>query len=428
MKYGKRGAAAFVLALCTLVMFDWAQDWKIARMIPEVLDRRPVLTLWYTDEGLEDYLTKAAYEYGREHDIRIMPVYQNGLEYLEAVNTASVSAVNMPDLYIISNDSLEKAALAGLAVPVEDTHNQLILENYCMPALQAVNYRKNMLAYPFYFETTAFLYNKDYVGNAALSREMPLNDILPQTVGDILEFANHYEATPAEETVFYWDVSDIFYNYFFAGDEVEVGGAYGDDASKINICNERAIEGLKVYQNLNQFFFIDAKETDYDTVIQDFIDEKIVFTVATSDVLRKFAQAAREHGKAVNYGIARIPDINEQIESRSLSVTYAVAVNGYGTKQSLADAFAAWLTREGARDLYLYTGHIPAYKEYAVQKEGADIFYQEYEESVPVPKLMSTANFWMQMERAYTRIWDGGDVEMILKDLAEQMQDQIAAE
>ncbi|MBR2950277.1 MAG: sugar ABC transporter substrate-binding protein [Lachnospiraceae bacterium] len=428
MKYGKRGAAAFVLALCTLVMFDWAQDWKIARMIPEALDRRPVLTLWYTDEGLEDYLTKAAYEYGNQHDVRIMPVYQNGLEYLEAVNTASVSDVNMPDLYIISNDSLEKAALAGLAVPVEDADNQLILENYCMPALQAVNYRKNMLAYPFYFETTAFLYNKDYVGNAALSREMPLNDILPQTVGDILEFANHYEATSAEETVFYWDVSDIFYNYFFAGDEVEVGGAYGDDASRINIYNERAIEGLKVYQNLNQFFFIDAKETDYDTVIQDFIDKKIVFTVATSDVLRKLAQAARDDGKTVNYGIARIPDINEQIKSRSLSVTYAVAVNGYGTRQSLADDFAAWLTKEGTKDLYMYTGHIPAYKEYAVRKEGADIFYQEYEESVPVPKLMSTANFGMQMERAYTRIWDGGDVEMILKDLAEQMQDQIAAE
>ena len=109
-------------------------------------------------------------------------------------------------------------------------------------------------------------------------------------------------------------------------------------------------------------------------------------------------------------------------------MTYAVAVNGYGTRQSLADDFAAWLTKEGTKDLYMYTGHIPAYKEYAVRKEGADIFYQEYEESVPVPKLMSTANFWMQMERAYTRIWDGGDVEMILKDLAEQMQDQIAAE
>ena len=40
---------------------------------------------------------------------------ESGLDYVETINRNSVES-NVPDLYVISNDALEKAYLAGLAV------------------------------------------------------------------------------------------------------------------------------------------------------------------------------------------------------------------------------------------------------------------------------------------------------------------------
>ena len=77
---------------------------------------------------------------------------------------------------------------------------------------------------------------------------------LPDTIDDILAFAYEYDAPEQVEAVFKWDVSDIFYNYFFVGDAIDVGGANGDKAGSIDIYNENAIKSMRVYQDLNQFF------------------------------------------------------------------------------------------------------------------------------------------------------------------------------
>lgn len=81
--------------------------------------RRETLYLWYTDEALTDYLNSVAVSYSEYQDeVRIVPVYTPGREYLETINQASLHSEEVPDLYIVSNDSLEKAYLAGLASEV----------------------------------------------------------------------------------------------------------------------------------------------------------------------------------------------------------------------------------------------------------------------------------------------------------------------
>ena len=63
-----------------------------------------------------------------------------------------------------------------------------------------------------------------------------------------------------------------------------------------------------------------------------------------------------------------------------------------------------------------------------VQEESAgarDVVRQIYQESAVLPKLMTLSNFWVELEMAYTRIWDGADPETTLKELSEQMQQQM---
>ena len=47
---------------------------------------RETLYLWYTDEALTDYLGSVALSYSEYQDeVRIVPVYSSGLEYLETI-------------------------------------------------------------------------------------------------------------------------------------------------------------------------------------------------------------------------------------------------------------------------------------------------------------------------------------------------------
>jgi maltose-binding protein MalE len=301
---------------------------------------RETLYLWYTDDALTDYLNSVAVSYSEYQDkVRVVPVYTSGLEYLETINQASLHSEEVPDLYIVSNDSLEKAYLAGLASEVAVPEGTLAMEDvFPDAALRAVTYGDRQIAYPFYFETSCFLYNKTYLedwAKAQLEAEADtaageaaqeetdaaqesgdttdgettdtdaaaettdetteesgiteeaiaekLEEALPETIDDILSFADVYDAPEQVEAVFKWDVSDIFYNYFFVGKYIDVGGEDGDKSDSIHIYNEDAIRCLRVYQDLNQFFSIDTTEVSYDSVLQDFMDGKIVYTVVTSD-------------------------------------------------------------------------------------------------------------------------------------------------
>ena len=127
---------------------------------------KQTIYLWYTDEALTDYLTSAAVAYTENKDIRIVPVLEPGLEYLENINSSSVET-NQPDLYILSHDSLEKAYLAGLATEVVPTRHTTMEDTYPQAALSAVTFQEKLLGYPFYFETNTLLYNKTYLRQEA---------------------------------------------------------------------------------------------------------------------------------------------------------------------------------------------------------------------------------------------------------------------
>lgn len=419
-------AAAGILAAIGAMAYAAA----VSRAVPGTtagngLLHRPTLTLWYTDEKLEDYLASVALDYQNSRGVQVIPVLKSGLEYLEEVNRASLEAENAPDIYIVSNDSLEKANLSGLAAEVKDRDGVLTTDFFPQTALDAVSYQGQKMAYPLYFETSALIYNKTYLEQAAQELGTDVASLIPQTIEGIQEFADVYNAPETVESVFRWDVSDFFYNYFFAGNYINVGGSCGDDASRIDIYNLEAVEGLTAYQDLSQFFSIDAETSSYEQVVQDFLSGKLVFTIATTDILER-AKAAKADGSfAWEYGVAPLPDIDESVCTRGISVTNAVAVNGYSKKRDKADEFASWLATEGAAKLYDRTGHVPALQAAASQTAEMAAFWQEYSGTVPMPKLMSTANFWIQMEVACTKIWKGENVSDVLKALSEKIMTQV---
>ena len=343
----QRLTAVGIIAIAAVVTFGIARSGRqITQQQEETIfsGGRETLYLWYTDEALTPYLSGAAVTYNENHNIRVVPVLESGLEYLENINASSLES-NAPDLYILSHDSLEKAYLAGLAGEVAPPEDFSMENTYIDTGIKAATYKDKVIAYPFYFETSSFLYNRTYLEDMALkgleaeadalegelaqneadeaaalgtigavaeeidtmgsentvdlgataadnegeSRftqeqiEERMREILPATIDDIREFADNYDAPEQVEGVFKWDVTDIFYNYFFVGGAVDMGGEAGWDTDRIDIYNLDAIHNMRTYQELSQFFSIDTNEITYDAILDEFMaGEKGFFTTPTN--------------------------------------------------------------------------------------------------------------------------------------------------
>lgn len=415
-------------------------------------DRKDTIYFWYSDESLESFINSAAVTFGEREGIHVIPVLVSESEYLEAINQASVKEEQqMPDAYIIGHESLEKAYLAGLAVEIQDEAGVCGEDYFPAAALSAISYHGKQVAYPLSFETSALVYNETYLAEWArqtalreltasgeedeeeTAEEISPEDVdetllaskteeyfqkaVPKTVDDILTIADTFDLPDNVEGVMKWAVSDIFYNYWIVGEYMVVGGDAGDDEDNININNPETISCLEVYRALNQFFFIEADTVTYESTVQDFIDGKSVFTVATTDVVKRLEQAKQEGTLGFDYGIAMMPDVSGELKSRSMSVTNTVAINGYSRHKEMANKFAAYLVDECAGSLYRMTGKVSA-NLYADADNGAlQIFKMEYAESIPLPKMMSTGNFWLLLERLFAIAWEGVDVTALTQEL-----------
>ena len=391
---------------------------------------KETIHLWYTDDSLTDYLNNKALDFYDATDIRVETSLVSGLEYLEAINQASLSdEETTPDVYILSNDSLEKAYLAGLATPLDDTQTLEDSTLFGQAARNAVSYHGSYVGYPLYFETSALLYNKTYLDQIATEAGLDNADtLIPSSIADILSIADQYSTPENVEYFFRWDVSDIFYNYFFIGNYISVGGDAGDDKERIDIYNTQSIASLKVYQEMNQFFSIDTKESSYDSVIQEFLDGKTIYTIATSDCLKRLQEASDNGEFNYEYGIAKLPDINQDMVTKGMSVTNALVINGYSEQKELANRFVEFLSEQGSADLYEMTGKLPARLQTAYDDERQMAFVQNYIDSVPIPKLTEASNFWVELEICFARVWDGEDANTELRKLSEQIRTQVAGE
>lgn len=402
--------------------------------------------------------------------MRVIPVLTSDSEYLEALNQASLHSTQIPDAFILSNDSLEKAYLSGLASRITDEAGICNEDHFPGTALSAVTYKDKLVAYPYYYKTSALLYNKTYLeawtaeqlqkvaegdgeeatddtgedaadasaaDNTDASGEMEVTEDtltvtpeqleagIPANMDEMLAFADNYDAPENVEAVLRWDVSDIFYNYFFVGNYMVVGGECGDDETAVDINNEAVKQCLEVYQNLNQFFYIESDSVSYESVVQDFIDGKIVFTIATTDVLAKLKQAKEEGTFPYEYGIAMLPGPGAELKAKSLSVTNCVVVNGYSEHRELANEFAAFLTNEYYDNLYERTGKVSANLAANAGNEDLQVFMEEYKHAGSLPKMIETSNFWIQLEILFSKVWEGEDAAGLLQELSDKITTQL---
>ena len=427
-KIYRRAAAIFVVLLvfAQMVQVSWSyhEEQRQAALTGQEAEPEK-LTLWYTDEKLNPYLVEAAEEFEQQNHVEITLQLVTAVDYIEHINTASISDLGGPDLFITSSELLEKARLAGLTVENDSFTERELEDAFPQQALNAASCGGRLMAYPFYFETCCLLYNKNYV------------DAAPVTIDDILAYADSYEGgdeTADVENIFKWNVADIFSNFFFIANYVNLGGPTGDDPSQVQLSADEITACLQYYQSLNAFFAIDAEEVTTENVLQEFIDGKTVYTIAKTDAIAAIDKALAAEEETVSgdgdrfYGIAQVPDLTAELATKGLSVTNSVVVNAYSAQRELAKSFARYLTFEKAEELYGMTDKMPVRLGVEYENPEMGVLLEQYENSVEVPKLTDLSNYWMEMEIAFANIWQGSDAAAEADAVAQQMLQQLGTQ
>ena len=400
-----------VFAQMTQVAFSYHKEQQEAALTGQTPEPEE-LTLWYTDEKLNAYLVEAASAFEEKTGVEITLQLVTAVDYIEHINTASISDLGGPDLFITSSELLEKARLAGLTVENDSFTSRELSADFPAKALEAATCGGKLMAYPFYFETCFLLYNKNYVEGA------------PASIDEILAYADGYEssdATAKVENIFKWNVADIFSNFFFIANYVNLGGETGDDASQVQLTADEVTACLQYYQSLNAFFAIDADEVTTESVLQEFIDGKIVYTIAKTDAIATLDAASEDYF----YGIAQVPDLTGELVTKGLSVTNSVVVNAYSRERDTAKEFARYLTYEKAGELYAKSNKMPVRLGMEYENPEMTVLLEQYENSVEVPKITDLSNYWIEMEIAFANIWKGNDVQSEVDSVSQKIMQQL---
>jgi len=462
-------AVLLLAALLAFVIYGAAQSLPGAGAIAEASAKGPAVPetiyFWYTQEALTDYVERAAVTFGQEHGVHVIPVLAQEGNLLESIHDATLEGRQVPDAYLLSSVSLERAYLAGLAVELPDAENYCSSVYFPQVAVNAGTYRGRKLFYPLYFETVALAYNaddlEDWARQAAIAEltaidleiadgitdeetaaaiadqiiteedldpavieettEKYRQQAVPATLAQLLTIADTYDAPKEVDTIMEWDVSDVLFDYWFLGGSISLGGETGDQREDLSLANEASEECLRTFASMKDFFSMDAESISYERCLQDFTEGKVVFTPVTTEAVPRLARSAEEGEMSFTCGFAKLPDISEEDRTRTLSLTEGVAVNGYSEHRELAAEFARFLTVDDSRDLYLRSGKLPAASSARETLPEFEAFYDAYESSVSLPKFMETENFWMELEAMFTRVWNGKDAGLALKNLQEKL-------
>jgi len=356
------------------------------------------LTLRYTDNGLTAYLQQAANEYHEANEnVTIVPTLVGPEEYLEILYNGSVKEQNATDLFMLSSDNLEKAYLMGL-VATNDTYKSTYTEAvYGKAGIAASTYDNKLLGYPLTFDTTVMVYNSKYAKAV-------------NTFTDLTNYNNSYQHSDENAEVEYivkWDVSDLFTNYAFLGSYMNIGGASSDDKSIFQLNSNSLKSCLGEYLKFKTDYGITRNNTTSTASCADlFRNNKLIYTLVNTSELKKI------NDSGVQYGICKVPDLNNSLTTDAMSTTELMAVNPYSKNLEVAKSVAKAFTYDYANELYDLSGYASARSDLSnnPNPEYSNL-YNIYSNSIVKAQFINIGDFYLKLEIMIHQVWDETSIE-----------------
>jgi maltose-binding protein MalE len=203
--------------------------------------------------------------------------------------------------------------------------------------------------------------------------------------------------------VMLYNVEDMISNYPFIGAYLDMGGVNGDDVNSFNVYGEEMLEAAYFYQELSANLHTDMETTTYDLAENSFVFGRSMMSILNC---RSIA-ALNKNG--TDYVICKMPKLNEELNTKTLSANWCVCVNPGTSDPERVIQLAKFMTFDRADLIYDATGYMSCARLSYKEKGFADV-YAQYEMSGSLPKLIETEEMWKELKTLLNNIWNGSDV------------------
>ena len=123
--------------------------------------------------------------------------------------------------------------------------------------------------------------------------------------------------------IFDWDVSNMFINYCFSCDSIDIGGETGDDVSSLNVNKEILKKAMEQYFKQKEQFGIVRGTNVIDDTSTKFAEGTMAYTITDVNHLKEIDSSS------VSYEIIKVPKLAQDLDTSLMSENMDVFVSPY---------------------------------------------------------------------------------------------------
>lgn len=301
------------------------------------------------------------------------------------------------DVFVMAHDGVAVSAQAGNILEIDLLADE-VRSSFVDNAVDAVTYDGKIFAFPLSMKTIVMFYNKDLV-------ETPVD-----TWAEMKEFAAEYNDPAQNKFACIWQAVEPYYAHgFLGGYGYDLFGENHDDPNQLGWDTAEAADGLAFYKTLHdEIYPVASADATWDAMNSMFSAGECPYVITGPWSIADFTNAG------VNFGIAPLPKMDNDVRPKTLSTVDTVAVSSF-TKYPIASMLLAQFiaTDPGALELLYETKN-----ELSASIEGQKLdFYVNdpfmtsiavaVNDALPQPYIPEMSNVWAPYQKAIIAVWDG---------------------
>lgn len=337
------------------------------------------------DKGYIKYLEDVKGDFEKENDVKVKLIERDMFEQLEALSLDG-PAGKAPDVMMSAYDRLGPLGQQGHLAEVT-LGNEV---DYDDKDKSQVTVDGKFFGEPAIIETLVMFYNKDLITD------------VPKTFADLEKLAQDerfaFEGEKDKNVGFLAKWTDFYFSYgLISGYGGYVFGKDGTDPSDIGLNSKGAIEGIEYardwFQNVWPKGMLDIKSSG------DFMEDQFL-NGKTAAIINGPWSAASYNEAGLNYGVAKIPTLNNGNGYSAFGGGKAWVVSNYSKHKDIAQKFIDYLTtEENQTKLYEVTNEVPANNKArtaaaATDNEITQAVIEQYADADPMPNIPEMGEVW----------------------------------
>lgn len=341
------------------------------------------------DSGYKDYINEIKDTFEKENDVKIKLVEKDMFDQLESL-ALDGPAGKGPDVMMAAYDRIGALGQQGHLAEVKLGNESA----YDETDKAQVTYDGKIYGEPAVIETLVLYYNKDLV------------DTAPATFKDLENLSKDsrfaFESEAGKNTGFLAKWTDFYYSYgLIAGYGGYVFGDDGTDPSDIGLNNAGAVEGISYatdwFQNVWPKGMQDIKSAG-DFASQQFMSNK------TAAIIDGPWQAQTYKENNINYGVAKIPTLNNGQPYQPFGGGKGWVVSNYAKNKDLSQKWLDYVTNQDNQEKFFeMVNEIPANQQAretakAKNDELTTAVIEQYETAQAMPNIPEMGEVWTGAE------------------------------